>query len=99
MKYLIEHGANDIAGVFALTFKSEMRIERECFLGAAITNGQPAGGAMPTAPSPSGSTTRPPETVVQVRLIDNISPEPHRPKIIYGELRPYKISGQPVVQT
>jgi len=34
MEQLIEHGANDIAGVFARAFELAMRIERERFLGA-----------------------------------------------------------------
>ena len=34
LEQLIEHGANDIAGVFARAFELAMRIERERFLGA-----------------------------------------------------------------
>ncbi len=35
MEHLIEHGANDMASVFARAFELAMRIERERFLGAA----------------------------------------------------------------
>jgi len=34
LEQLIEHGVNDIAGVFARAFELAMRIERERFLGA-----------------------------------------------------------------
>jgi hypothetical protein len=57
MEQLIEHGPGDIAGVFARAFELAMRdASASAFSGLGITSARPSAGAMPTAPSPSGST-------------------------------------------
>jgi len=63
LEQLIEHGANDIAGVFARAFELAMRIERERFLGAGHYERTPGrqGYANGTKPkridTPAGTVT------------------------------------------
>ena len=42
LEHLIEHGANDLATVFARAFELAMRIERQRFLGAGHYERRPA---------------------------------------------------------
>jgi len=42
LEHLIEHGANDLATVFARAFELAMRIERQRFLGAGHDERRPA---------------------------------------------------------
>ncbi len=59
LEQLIEHGADDMANIFARAFELPMGPAANAFSARAITSAPPAAGVMPMAPGPSGST-RPP---------------------------------------
>ena len=56
LEQLIEHGAGDMANIFAGAFDLAMGPPRALSRGPGMTSARPAAKAMPTAPSPSVST-------------------------------------------
>ncbi len=77
---LIEHGADDMANIFARAFDLAMGPSANAFSARAITSARPAAGAMPTAPS-AGRIDTPAGTVtVQVLKSAGHDGEPFYPQ-------------------